>query len=128
DGLAAGQLALREPGLSLDSYTPNAIYYDASLTNLWAEMPLGTPDNPFVPTNYYASVVLITTNVTSLLSNSTSGEIFTNHDTLIRQVKSCQTFVDILMPNTNETVMNFYLTNDVGTTQDENGLYTNFLH
>lgn len=124
DGLAAGQLALHEAGLSWNSYTPDAIYYNGSMTNLYVEMPLGTPDNPFVPTNLYASVILVTTNISSLATNS-AGEIYTNYDDLIRQVKSCQTFVDVLTPNTNQTVLNFYLPDQVGTNQNEIGLYTN---
>jgi RHS repeat-associated protein len=125
DGLAAGQLAFREPALTRDSYTPYAIYYNGSMTNLYAEMPLGTVANPFVPTNLYASVILVTTNIPSLATNSV-GDVYTNYDSLLRQVKSCQTFVDILTPDTNQTVLNFYLASKVGTNQDATGLYTSF--
>ena len=136
DGIAAGQLAFRESGLTSESYTRSAIYYDAAYTNLYAEMPLvpfniitntdgSTTTNTFVQTNLYASVILITTNVPYLMTNS-EGVIYTNYDDDLRQVKSCQTFVDIVTPSTNETDLNFYFANQVGTNQDLTGLYTNF--
>ena len=126
DGLAAGVLAFREPGLSRDSYTPYAIYYNGSMTNLYAQLPLGDVNNAFVPTNYYASVLLVTTNVPFVLTNST-GQVYTNFDTVIRQIKAYQTFVDISAPNTNQTVLNFYLASQVQTNQNQNGLYTNIM-
>lgn len=122
DGLAAGQLAFREPELSQDSYTPYAIYYNAAYTNIYTETTLGSAASSYVPTNL---VILVTTNIPNLATNS-AGDVYTNYDNLLRQVKACQTFVDILTPDTNQTVLNFYLAGQVGTNQDANGLYTNF--
>jgi RHS repeat-associated protein len=135
DGLATGQLALREAGLTRDSYTPYAIYYNAASTNLYAEQPLVAPYlttnsdsticiNTF--TNVVASVVLLTTNIPYLVTNS-AGDVYTNYDSLLRQVKSCQTIVNILTPDTNQTVLKFYLSSKVGPEQNEVGLYTNFM-
>ena len=51
DGLAAGQLAFREPGLTRDSYTPFAIYYNGSMTNLYATETLFDTSIPRYVTN-----------------------------------------------------------------------------
>ena len=127
DDEAAGLLAISEPGISRSIYTPFALYYNASMTNLYSEMPLGTPGVAFVATNLYSSVVLITTNVPDVQASS-SGENYTNYDVLIRQVKAYQSFVDVTTPSTNEMVLNVYHAGDVATNQDQNGLYTNFLN
>jgi RHS repeat-associated protein len=106
DGLAAGQLALHETGLSWNTYTPDALYYNAASTNLLAE------------------ISLVTTNILTLVTNA-SGDVYTNVDSPLRQVMACQTFVDIVTPDTNQTVLNFYYPSQVATNLDENGIYTN---
>jgi RHS repeat-associated protein len=106
DGLAAGQLALHETGLSWNTYTPDALYYNAASTNLLAE------------------ISLVTTNILTLVTNA-SGDVYTNVDSPLRQVMACQTFVDIVTPDTNQTVLNFYYPSQVATNLDENGVYTN---
>lgn len=153
DGLAAGQLALAEPGLTRDSYTPHAVYYNGAMTNLYAtetfydtNLPSlitnsdgSITTNQFVPvlsqnvwtnssgslvTNRLVPVVLLLNNVAYLMTNSAGG-VYTNYDAVIRQVNSYQTFVDVLTPDTNDTVLNFYFANQVGTNRDVTGLYTN---
>jgi RHS repeat-associated protein len=124
DGLAAGDLAIYQTELSSDSYTPYAIFYNGSMTNLYTQITLGSPGNPFVWTNIYTSVILVTTNVFSVETNA-AGEVYTNTDALLRQVKSYQDFVDIIALDTNNTVLKFYLASQVGTNEDQNGLYTN---
>ncbi|MDR3574280.1 MAG: hypothetical protein P4L50_10480 [Anaerolineaceae bacterium] len=164
DGLAAGQLALREQGLSRDTYTPFAIYYNGSLTNLYATETLVDTNLPYlitnsdatvttnvlIPvqsqniwcltniytnelsvivtnvqtiTNYAAPVVLTLKNLPYFMTNS-AGDVYTNYDTVIRQVRACQTFIDVLAPDTNQTVLKFYLASQVGTNRDETGLFT----
>ena len=135
DGLAAGQLAFLQTDLSRNSYTPSALFYNAAYTNIYAQMPLVpysvvtngpiVTTNCFIPTNLYASVILVTTNIPILMTNS-SGVPYTNYDAQLRQVKATQTFVDILTPDTNRTVLNFYLASQVATNQDATGLFTNF--
>jgi len=213
DGLAAGQLALAESGLTRDTYTPFALYYNGSMTNLyatetlfatnlpayvtnsdntittnrfipiqsqnlWAQVAISTnataipgtnivfcttyttnadssvttnqivtvdsdpvwtqivsaaPTNTtaqlftniVVYTNCLVPVVLVQSLAPYTLTNS-AGELYTNVDTPLRQVKAYQTFVDILTPDTNQTVLNFYHASDVGKKRDFTGLYTNF--
>lgn len=121
DGLAAGDLAIFDTGLSSESYTPDALYYNGSMTNLYTIITLGSLQGT---TNFDTSVILVTTNVCTLVTNGAAGQVYTNSNTLLRQVKAYQTFVDILSPNTNETVLNFYLSSQVGTNEDTNGLFT----
>ena len=120
DGLAAGELGIYETGLSSDSYTPYGIFYNGSMTNLYEVLTLGSS---FSFTNLYSSVILVTTNIAEVETND--GIAYTNYDNLLRQVKSYQSFVDIQTPDTNDTVLNFYLSSQVGTNEDQNGLFTN---
>ena len=57
DGLAAGQLALHEPGLTSGTYTPYALYYNGSMTNLYAEESLLNTNLPFLTTNLDGSIL-----------------------------------------------------------------------
>lgn len=123
DGLAAGRIALNLTELSQTAYTPYALFYNAASTNIIGQ------------------ITVVTTNVAlTLITNVTQGTIFTNgsfgwgsitnvtvaeSDSVLRQIMSVQTFVDIIAPNTNETVLNFYLPSQVATNQDENGVFTN---
>lgn len=121
DGLSAGQLTFNETELSSDSYTPDALFYNVSMTNFYTVVQLGSL---FMQTNLYSDVILLCTNVSYTETNET-GTSYTNYNDLIRQIYAPQAFVDILTPNTNETVLNFYLPGQVGTNEDANGLYTN---
>ena len=69
-------------------------------------------------------VVLVLNNIPYLITNS-AGQPYTNYDAVIRQVKSYQTFVDVVTPDTNQTILNFYFPNQVATNRDNTGLYTN---
>ncbi|MDR3562899.1 MAG: RHS repeat-associated core domain-containing protein [Negativicutes bacterium] len=215
DGLAAGQLAFAEAGLSRGAYTPSAIYYNGFMTNLyatetllatnaptyvtnsddtittnlfipvqsqnlWAQVTISTnpatiPDadvefcatyvtnaddtittNQFVTvasepvwtqiinlaptdtsarlypsialyTNCLVPVVLVQSLVPYAVTNS-AGQLYTNYDMPIRQLKAYQTFVDVVAPDTNQTILRFYHASDVGQQRDYTGLYTHFAH
>ena len=131
DGLAIGRLSLREIELSRNSYTPYPLYYNAASTNLFSEVEL-------VTTNLIVSIIA-TTNQVVLTTNIWFGGSFhplrmgitnivvmeTNADMVLRQVKAYQVFVDILTPDTNQTVLKFYFPGQVHTNKDEYGVYTN---
>jgi RHS repeat-associated protein len=100
DGLAAGIISFRQTELGRDSYTPYALYYNTA-----SKTPLSQVE--IVYARYGLS-----TNVAE--------------DTVLRQIKSYQTFVDIVSTNTNSTVLKFYLPQQVATNKNELGIYTNF--
>ncbi len=90
DGLAAGRLCIKEPGLSTNIYTPSVLFYAASSTNVRSQVQLVTGSDGVT----------------------------------LRQVQACQTFVDIVSPDTNSTTMNFYLPIQVATNTDGMGVFT----
>ena len=105
DGLSAGRLAIRELGLARDVYTPHCLFFNAASTNIFGQAGIITTNLPVVTTN-------------------SLGNLYTNDDFVLRQIKTCQAFVDILTPDTNQMVLNFYHPDQVAANQDTNGVYT----
>jgi hypothetical protein len=123
DGLAAGILSVREPGLSPDVYTPYSLYYNAASTNIMAEAVLITTNVDIgCCTNYSLQPW---TNSYSQVFWSMVTTITTNTDNVLRQVKAYQTFVNITAPDACHTKLDFYLASQVATNQDQYGVFTN---
>jgi RHS repeat-associated protein len=125
DGLAAGRITLRQQELSSMTYTPYALFYDVSSTNILSEITVVTTNVAFsYATNVSFGILGYDTQswypIYGFITNIT-----TNTDAVLRQIKACQTFVDIAAPDANHTVLNFYLPGQVATNQDAYGVFTN---